>query len=623
MLLGFVGTMALGALLAVALSIGIGLAAGDSVLPGVTVAGVDLSGLDRNAAADRLRRDLPSLSAGEAIVSIAGTEQVVSYSSLGRDYDIQATIDGAMAIGRDGGDPFTDGIARLRTLAHPSPLPVVVHPYDPDALATVALQIATRASTWPIEAAVLREGAAFRVRPGEAGQVVEAGAVADALAAAIDNPDPSDVRLELTPATVPPLVDSATAEAAVAAAEAMVADLQLTIANADAEEAPLALTAETIGSWIGFGPEGELAYTARVDSSAVAAHVAALAAGIDREPLNAQISVAAGGGLGGVLPGHDGRALNVDASVSAIVDALKQRAGGAGLASVPLAIDITEAPFTTAEAEAQLPQMQMVSSWTTHFVPGEGNGFGANITIGAYDIDGRNLAPGEWFSFWGSIGPVTLDRGYSYGGAIIDGRSTQGVALGGGICSTSTTIFNAALRAGLEMGTRLNHFYYIDRYPDGLDATVSIIDGWVQDMTFRNDTDSVIVIRGFGGRDSVTFQLWAIPTGRQVVITDPVTSNHRAAIDTTVVDASLAPGSQKRIEYPHHGHDVSRTRYVYDANGNLLHQNTYFSSYATVNGIVAVGPAAAAAPPAEETPSEGATTGEGDQPAPPDAPPNG
>ena len=76
-----------------------------------------------------------------------------------------------------------------------------------------------------------------------------------------------------------------------------------------------------------------------------------------------------------------------------------------------------------------------------------------------------------------------------YGGAIINGRSTQGVAIGGGICSTSTTIFNAALRAGLEMGIRLNHFYYIDRYPDGLDATVSIMDGWAQDMTFRNDTE--------------------------------------------------------------------------------------------------------------------------------------
>jgi vancomycin resistance protein YoaR len=241
--------------------------------------------------------------------------------------------------------------------------------------------------------------------------------------------------------------------------------------------------------------------------------------------------------------------------------------------------------------------MQMISSWTTYYVPGEGNGYGNNINIGAWDIDGRNLAPGEWFSFWESIGPVTVERGYSYGGAIINGRSTQGVAIGGGICSTSTTIFNAALRAGLEMGTRLNHYYYIDRYPDGLDATVSIMDGWTQDMTFRNDTDSPIVVRGFGGNGSVTFQIWSVPTGRTVVITDAVTSNHRRATDTTLVDPNMAPGTAKRVEYPHDGHDTSRSRIVYDAAGNQIHRNDYFSSYATVTGITLVGPSPASAEP--------------------------
>ena len=41
------------------------------------------------------------------------------------------------------------------------------------------------------------------------------------------------------------------------------------------------------------------------------------------------------------------------------------------------------------------------------------------------------------------------------------------------MCSSSTTLFNAALRAGLQMGARSNHKYYINRYPLGLDATVS------------------------------------------------------------------------------------------------------------------------------------------------------
>ena len=165
----------------------------------------------------------------------------------------------------------------------------------------------------------------------------------------------------------------------------------------------------------------------------------------------------------------------------------------------------------------------------------------------ARDIDGRNLAPGETFSFWGSIGPVTVERGYHYGGVIIGGRSVAGGAIGGGICSTSTTIFNAALRAGLEMGARANHYYYIDRYPDGLDATVYMDDNFTQDMTFRNDTDHPIVIRGIGGGGFVTFEIWSVPTGRTVVITVPVTSNHRVSTETTQLVSSLATGTRKRV----------------------------------------------------------------------------
>ena len=99
-----------------------------------------------------------------------------------------------------------------------------------------------------------------------------------------------------------------------------------------------------------------------------------------------------------------------------------------------------------------------------------------------------------------------------------------------------------------------------------------------------------------------------MPLNRTVVITDPITSNHGRATDTTVVDASMAPGTSPRVEYPHDGHDVSRSRLVYDADGNLLHRNDYFSSYATVTGIVAVGPTAAA-PPSDD--SEGETAGDG------------
>jgi vancomycin resistance protein YoaR len=605
MLFGFGATLAIGLLLLAAASAAVGVAAGSNVLGGVSVAGVELAGLDRGAAASRLSDRLPALDTGTAVLTVGETEIEVPYADLGRGYETESMVDAAYGVGRTG-NPIADGIGRLRSLVHATALPVIVHAYDDEALGAIAAGVATDVSEPPREAAVLRDGTTFTVRESAEGRGLAVSNVASALGAAVDNADPADIRVDLAATTLVPVVDTASAERAAATATAMAADLDVTIPGADDEE-PLVIGAESIAAAVSFGPQGSDVYAARIDPEAVKAAVKARATDVNRAPVNARIAVAASGGLGGVIPGADGRRLNVSGSSDGLLEVLARRARGATVGSMALVVGVTEPSLTTAEAEAIRPQMQMVSSWTTYYVPGDGNGFGNNINIPARDIDGRNLAPGEWFSFWGSIGPVTVERGFMYGGVIIGGRSVAGGAIGGGICSTSTTMFNAALRMGLEMGIRANHYYYIDRYPDGLDATVYMDDNYVQDMTFRNDTDYPIVIRGFGGSGFVTFQIWSVPTGRSVVITDPVTSNHRVAIETTYVDSSMAAGSAKRVEYPHNGHDVSRTRYVYDADGTLIHQNTYFSSYRTVNGITAVGPRAAA-PPDDD---DGGTAGGG------------
>ena len=604
MLIGFAITLAVGIALLAAASAGLGLATGNTVMRGVNVAGIDLAGLDRAAAREQLAKRLPSLSSGEAVVRIDGTDYPITFEEIGRATDLDGMVAAAMAVGRDG-NAIADGIDRLRTLVHATSLPVLVHAYDDAALQAAARRVALAASSYPLEAAVMRDGTTLTIRPSQDGRVVETADVAAAVASAVDTTSPDDVEMSVAASPVKPIVDSAAANRAAATAEALMLDLKLTIPGTEDES--LTLTAAQIAEWLSFGPQGSDVYAARIDATAAAGAVAALAEDVDREPVSARIGVAAGGGLGGIIPGQDGRQLVVDESSAALMAALDGRVSGASVPTMALAVNVTEPALTTAEATAIRPQMQMVSSWTTYYVPGEGNGWGNNINIPARDIDGRNLAPGEWFSFWGSIGPVTVERGFMYGGVIINGRSVKGGAIGGGICSTSTTMFNAALRMGLETGIRMNHYYYIDRYPDGLDATVYMDDNYTQDMTFRNDTDNPLVIRGFGGNGFVTFQIWSVPTGRTVVITDPLTSNHRVAIETTVVDPSMAPGTSRRVEFPHNGHDVSRTRYVYAADGTLIHQDTYFSSYRTVNGITAVGPTAAA-PPA----GDGGTAGDGD-----------
>ena len=618
MLIGFVATLGAGLLALLLLSVGIGVASDGAVLAGVRVGGVEVGGMDREAARARLLERLPALDTGRAVIVADGVEETVTFAELGRGYELDAMLDAALEVGRDGG-PLADGIARLRTLARPTSLPVIVHPFDPDALDAIATRVSRAVSLSPVEAHVDR--ARLRVAPAADGRVLAASTVGDALATAVDTADPADVTLQLSAVPIPPIVSTAEAEAAAEAARATVATLELTVPGAGEDEEPFTISADTVRSWVTFGPLGAQDYAMRLDAGAVTAAVTELTESVDREAVRARFAVA-GAGMGGVIPGQDGRVLDVERSVSDLLAAMDRRAAGEKVPSLALAVGVTEPALTTAAAEEILPQMQLVSSWTTYYVPGDGNGFGANISIGAWDLDGYNIAPGEWFSFWGGIGPVTVERGYTYGGAIINGRSTQGVALAGGICSTSTTLFNAAMRAGLEIGDRSAHYYYIDRYPTGLDATVSIFDDWVTDLTFRNDTEYPIVIRGYGSPGQVTFQIWSVPTGRTVALSDPYITDRRSAIETTQLDTSLAPGTSRRVEYPHHGFKATVSRTVYGPDGSVIHENTWFSDYRAVNGITLVGPTAAAPePPPDEDEGDDAGAGTGDPPAdPPDDP---
>jgi vancomycin resistance protein YoaR len=254
---------------------------------------------------------------------------------------------------------------------------------------------------------------------------------------------------------------------------------------------------------------------------------------------------------------------------------------------------VQEPGLTTGEARQVASRMRRISSWTTYFPIKDANGFGANIWIPTEIINGTVVAPGELFDFWKAVGPVTRERGFRQGGAILNGHTEPQGALAGGICSCSTTLFNAALRAGFEIHARRNHYYYIDRYPLGLDATVFIgSDGYRQTMSWRNDTQYPVLIRGYrirkGMSGYVRFDLYSVRNERKVVIAPPIVQNVTQATDTTQRTASLPRGQTKRVEYPVDGKDVWRTVTVYE-HGKVIHRYTFHSHYARITGVVLVG----------------------------------
>jgi len=562
------------------------------ILPGVRIGSVDLSGLEPVSAADRLRAEYAYLGEGELVLSGPDGTTTVSYAAIGRGPDVEAMVVEAMAIGRDGG-PVERVIADARTAIRGATVEPRVT-FDPDALAAELGAFAESLAIEPRDAAVIvAEDETFKVTYAANGrQAILEAPLDEALAAITALDAPARVEVTVPTDVVPPTVTTDEARAALTTANRLSARISLELD----EDEQRAISAARLRGWVTFGPTADGSYAATLDTAKLPDLFTYYAKEIDRAPVNASYT-ASGGRITGVTKSRNGRTLDVDATVARVRALLDQRLAGASIAGLAPALEVIEPALTTAEAEAARPKMRKISTWTTYFPVGEKNGQGANIWIPARIIDGYVVAPGATFDFWDAVGPVTRDKGYKDGGAIINGKTEPQGALAGGICSCSTTLFNAALRAGYDMGARRNHFYYIDRYPLGLDATVFIsASGSRQTMSFTNDTDYPILIRGSGWRNGgdgyVRFELYSVPSGRTVSFSKPIVENVRLATDTVQYTSSLAPGVAQRVEYPVDGKQVTVTRTVRDKNGSVIHRDTYFSNYARITGLTLIGKAA-------------------------------
>ena len=466
-----------------------------------------------------------------------------------------------------------------------------------------------------------RDGSRLVIRPALPGREVDSKSLTAAVLRAIDSTSPRDVTIRLRARPVPPRVSTAEVRSVVARAEGVAQRMARGGLRLLAPEATVGVTPATVRSWIRFVKQRDGSYLPVTSRPEVKSWLNALARRLNVAPRNASLffgppAPAAAGGTGaspnpgaspggtpapraapaprrvaiGYLPSANGRRLHVGSALERVVVAIEGRKRGLSAGTVHLDVATLVPDVTSEEAALPAPRMQLLGSWTTKYIASRRNYFGANIRIPTSAINGEVVQPGQWFDFWGAVGRISRDRGYGDGGVIRNGRTEPTGALGGGICSVSTTLFNAAARAGLQMGERHNHYYYIPRYPLGLDATVLRSSGGVvQNMTFRNDTPHPLIVRGINSPGAVSFEIYGMPTGRTVTWSQPIVQNRVRAGDSVRYSTSLRRARRERVEYPADGMDVWVTRTVRDAAGRLLHENRYYSHYARVTGVVLVG----------------------------------
>ncbi len=556
------------------------------ILPGVTVGGIDVAGMAPDEATAVLAKAFASFGEGRAVLTGNDIEMTIDYADIGRRPDVDGMVAEAMAVGRSG-----TTVERIVLDARTAIRGVNIEPkvlFDERTLTRYVQWWASRLIVDSQDAAVVSTKDGFVVVEGIKGQAADVRQPTAVLTAALARVDaPNEVQVPLEAEPVEPKVTTAEATQAKTAADRIAVD----VAIVEGEES-WSIPAATVRTWITFETKADGVYQPVVSPAGVDAALAAVAKEVARSPVNASFTVS-GSTITGVTAARNGRALDVAVTRARVSDLMTTRLANGADAPVAPALTVTAPALTTEEAKAAAPKMKKISTWTTYFPISDRNHYGANIWIPAIDIDGYVVAPGAKFDFWNAVGPITRARGYGDGGAIINGKTEPQGALAGGICSCSTTLFNAALRGGFEMGARRNHYYFIDRYPAGLDATVfKSGSGSVQTMSWTNDTDYPVLIRGYkiknGSKGYVRFDLYSVPTGRKVVIGNPTIKNIRRATDTVQYTSSLAPGVRKRIEYPVDGKDIWRTVTVYQG-GKVLHQTTYYSHYSRITGVTLVG----------------------------------
>ncbi|MFF7311629.1 VanW family protein [Streptomyces sp. NPDC008137] len=154
-------------------------------------------------------------------------------------------------------------------------------------------------------------------------------------------------------------------------------------------------------------------------------------------------------------------------------------------------------PEVTRENAPELGLTEKMSSFTVHFEPAEYRT--KNIGRAVELINGSVVSPDETWSFNRTVGERTEANGFVEGIIILDDKFTK--ASGGGVSAVATTMYNALFFAGVKPVEHGAHSFYIERYPEGREATVA----WGSlDLRFTNDSGKAIYIQAESTDTSVT-----------------------------------------------------------------------------------------------------------------------
>ena len=454
---------------------------GERVPRGTTVAGVDVGGQDADAARSSLTSAFGG--AADAPVTLASRAARVELapSDLGIAVDVDATVDGLTGFSLDPRDLW-------HHLVGGGQEPAVVR-VDQPVFSAALEKVRAQVDRAPKEGSLVLTGGKVGYTAPVPGSRLDVAGTADVVRARW----PAERTLDVAAEPILPKVPASEFERVRTEFAEVAVSTPVTVKAGDKS---FTLEPAAFADAVVLTPDADGRITPRADEKRLKAvvHAAAAKAEVEQPAVDARATFA--GRTPTVTPSAQGYALDDAAIVPAVWAAISTTER---TATVPLGR--TEPKWTTEKVKATLPT-EKVSSFTTYYPCCQPRV--QNIKHGGSVVNGTYVLPGEQFSLNAVLGDTTVaGRGYVKAPIILYGRLSE--AYGGGLSQLSTTVFNAAFFAGMQLDAWTPHAYYISRYPEGREATISYPD---LHHKWTNTTDGGVLIQVRATDTSITVDFW-------------------------------------------------------------------------------------------------------------------
>lgn len=211
-----------------------------------------------------------------------------------------------------------------------------------------------------------------------------------------------------------------------------------------------------------------------------------------------------------------------------------------------------------------------------------------NLATGARFIDGTVLYPGEVFSAYEHLSPFTVENGYSIAGAYSQGKVID--SIGGGICQVSTTLYNAVLRAELEIVERAPHSMTVGYVKPAMDAAIA---GTYKDLKFKNNLETPVYIQSYTVGRNITFTIYGEEVrdtkDRTIDFISEVTSTVNPPKDLITKDPEKPVTYKEITQSAHVGIKAKLYKVIYEKGKEISRELVNTSNYAAAPAYVTVG----------------------------------